>query len=132
MRFELKNPLSQLVLDAIVTTLLVVVAAAFADAVNRGLTPTVRWMYSVWFAFGGIPCLWYLRYRRVLQFDHWDVLAFGPMPAAVGIVPAVVGRPYDIVAIGLLLHVCCLIRAVLPPASSQEPVAECPDGRLQG
>lgn len=132
MRSEPKHSLVQLVLDAVVATLLVVAAATFADAVNRGLTPTIRWMYSVWFAIGGVPCLLYLRYRRVLTFDRWDVLAFAPMPPAIGIVPAIVGRPYDIVAIGLLLHLCSLIRAVLPPASSPESVAECPDGRLQG
>lgn len=130
MRSEPKQPLAQLVLDAVAATLLVVVAATFAGAVKHGFTPRMRWMYSVWFAIGGIPCLLYLRYRRVLPFDRWDVLVFAAMPAAVGIVPAIVGRPYDMVAIGLLLHVCCLIRTVLPPANSPEPVGECPDGRL--
>jgi hypothetical protein len=130
MTFESKHPFAQLAIDVAISLALFVVACVFSGWAQNFLTPNLEWMYSFWFALGMLPCLLYMRYRAVANFDNWDIVAFSPMPLVLGIAGAIVGHQLAMFAIIPFVPVCLWIRRFLPQRQDIESKIDttCPDG----
>ena len=130
MTFESKHPFAQLAIDVAISLALFVAACVFSGLAKNYVTPTLTWMYSFWFALGMLPCLLYMRYRAVANFDNWDIVAFSPMPLVLGIAGTLVGHQLAILAIIPFVPVCLWIRRFLPQRKHLESMNDTshPDG----
>ena len=117
--------------DVAVSLALFVVACVLAGLLQKYATPNAKWMYTFWFAMGMLPCLFYMRYRAVGDFDNWDIVAFSPMPLVMGIATTFLGQQFAILAIIPFIPFCLWIRRFLPIRRVLESNAEQPstDGK---
>ena len=113
MTFESQHPLARLAIDVAVSLALFAVACVFSEWVQNSVTPNLKWMYTFWFALGMLPCLLYMRYRAVVNFDNWDIIAFSPMPLVLGIAGTFLGHQLAILAVIPFIPVCLWIRHFL-------------------
>lgn len=60
-----KHGLGQLIVNVLISTLLFILAVAFAWAIQTYLVPEPTWLYTLWFGIGMIPLFLYLGYRGV-------------------------------------------------------------------
>jgi hypothetical protein len=132
MTFEAKHPLAQLALDVVVSLAMFVVACIFSGWAQSSVTPNLEWMYLIWFALGMLPCLIYMRYRAVTNFDNWDIIAFSPMPVVMGIASTFLGHELAIFATMLTIPICLWIRHFFPVRETLKSSLDqsSPDGRV--
>jgi hypothetical protein len=104
--------------DVFVALILFVLATAFAGAVRELVG--FRWVYSVSFAIGMLPLGFYARYRGVVQFDRWDVVAWSPFPILVGIVGIWSHDSLAFLLVAIVSYLICSgIRRFLPASQRQ-------------
>ena len=114
MTFDQKPPFAQLVIDVAVALVLFIIACAFSGLLQNYFTPNQQWIYTFWFALGMVPCMLYMRYRSVANFDNWDVVAFSPMPLVLGIASEVIGHQFALLTLIPFVPICLWIRRLLP------------------
>ena len=131
MTFQQKHPASQLAIDVALSLALFVVACVLAGLAQHCLTPNQNWMYTFWFAMGLIPCLLYMRFRSVVNFDNWDIVAFSPMPLVLGIASEFIGHQYAIFAMIPFIPICIWLRRLLPIRNSPESMNSNPLSTLE-
>ena len=106
--------MKQLSLDVAISISLFVVATFAAGVAQQSLTPEAKWLYPVWFGIGMIPCFLYMRFRNVLTFNRWDLVAFLPLLVLVGIAMTFIDAGYAGIAIIVSLPIFAWIRRQLP------------------
>jgi hypothetical protein len=65
--------------DVVVALILIALGIAIGELAHDFLTPNLPFFHLLWFGAGMLPVAYYARWRKVLDFDDWDVLVFGPI-----------------------------------------------------
>jgi hypothetical protein len=116
--------MKQLSLDVAISIALFIVATLAAGAVQQTILPEAKWLYPVWFGIGMIPCILYMRFRNVLTFNRWDLVAFLPMLVLIGVVTTFIDASYAGLAVIVSLPIFAWIRRQLP--RGEEPPIKSP------
>ena len=131
MTLEHNHPFAQLAIDVALSLAMFVAACVLSGLAQNYVTPNLKWMYTFWFAMGMIPCLLYMRYRSVANFDNWDIVAFSPMPLVLGIASEFIGDQFAMFAMIPFIPICLGIRRLLPSRNPPESMASNSDGTLE-